>query len=101
MILITGFKFKIFFFLIFLFFLKNIGYSQDLKYTRKIIKELNSKEYYGRGYNYNGDKKASQLIIKELKENDVQAFGEKYTQNFDISVNTFPLSMLWKRIKSW
>lgn len=73
----------------FVFLLKIIN-AQDINYARKIIDELCSEKYHGRGYSFNGDKKAAKFIANQLNENNVNLVGNSYFQPFNISVNTFP-----------
>ncbi|OFY37443.1 MAG: hypothetical protein A2W91_14825 [Bacteroidetes bacterium GWF2_38_335] len=64
--------------------------SQDVEYAKKVIGDLSSSEYHGRGYEYNGDKFAAKYIADELKKNGVLSFASDYLQLFSIKINTFP-----------
>jgi len=69
------------------------NYAQNLKEAHKIINELCSKEFSGRGYSNNGEKKAASFILEQLKKNKLKSFESGYFQQFNISVNTFPGEM--------
>ncbi|OFX54771.1 MAG: hypothetical protein A2046_00555 [Bacteroidetes bacterium GWA2_30_7] len=63
--------------------------AQDISYARKIIDELSSEKFHGRGYTFNGDKKAAKYIANQLKENHINPIKGNYFQPFKINVNTF------------
>lgn len=67
----------------------NLTNAQDINYARKVIDELCSEKYHGRGYTFNGDKKAAKYIANQLKENKAIAIKNNYLQQFKINVNTF------------
>lgn len=70
------------------------GMAQDTIYARKVIKELCTPKYFGRGYVKNGGEKAAQYLAKELKKNKaLPLFTDGYFQNYKFSVNTFPSEM--------
>ena len=82
------------FFVLFLSFLFLFAKTQDTLYARKIIKELASAKYFGRGYVKNGGEKAAKFLEKELKKNKtLPLFADGYFQNYKFSVNTFPSEM--------
>jgi len=65
--------------------------AQDTAYARRVINELTSKKYYGRGYLKNGLGKAEKFLVKEIKSLQVAPlFDGSYTQKFVHPVNTFP-----------
>ena len=67
-------------------------FSQE-SYGRKIVKELASDKYYGRGFIFDGDKKAANFIQRVFIKNGVQSFENNstgYFQYFKISPNVFP-----------
>ena len=65
--------------------------AQDTVYARKIINDLTSEKFYGRGYLHNGLGKAANYIEHELKSNGIAPlFDGKYLQPFFQTVNTFP-----------
>ncbi|MBN1252482.1 MAG: M20/M25/M40 family metallo-hydrolase [Bacteroidales bacterium] len=75
--------------LFFLIFNNANLFSQDIKFAHKIISEISSSKYAGRGYSENGDSLTAFYIIDLLKKNKIESFDNSYTQNFNISVNTF------------
>lgn len=69
-------------------------FAQDLKYARKTLNTLTSKELWGRGYTKNGMAKAADFIQSEFKSFGLQPMnGESFKQDFMFSVNTFPGKM--------
>jgi hypothetical protein len=78
----------IFFFL----FLVNLATAQE-EYGRKVVKEIASSSYYGRGYVFDGDLKAAKYIASEFKKNGIVPLASNdnnYFQYFTLSPNTFP-----------
>ena len=61
--------------------------AQDLPAYKRIVKELSSARYQGRGYAKNGVRKAGRFIEKEFRKAGVD---EVITQPFCLDVNTFP-----------
>lgn len=66
------------------------SFAQDTVYARKVLNDLCSPSFYGRGYVKKGDKKAAAYIESQFKSNGLKSFNKQYRQNFDFSVNTFP-----------
>jgi hypothetical protein len=65
--------------------------AQDVVYARKIIKQLTSPEFAGRGYVDQGDRKAAEYIAKEFSASGLSSFQtEDYFQKFAFPVNRFP-----------
>jgi hypothetical protein len=60
--------------------------AQDLKHYKKIVKELSSAKYQGRGYAKDGANKAGKYLEKEFKKAGVD---EVVCQPFKIDINTF------------
>ena len=60
--------------------------AQDLKHYKKIVKELSSKKYQGRGYAKDGANKAGKYLVKEFEKAGVD---EVVCQPFKIDINTF------------
>ena len=60
--------------------------AQDLKHYKKIVKELSSKKYQGRGYARDGANKAGKYLVKEFEKAGVD---EVTCQSFTIDINTF------------
>ncbi|RZJ19932.1 MAG: M28 family peptidase [Acinetobacter sp.] len=69
-------------------------FAQDLKYARKTLNTLTSKELWGRGYTKNGMSKTAEFITSQFKSFGLQPMdGKDYKQRFMFSVNTFPGQM--------
>ncbi len=64
--------------------------AQDTLYARKVLNELCSPKYKGRGYVGNGDKKAAAYIQNQFKTIGLKKVKGTYTQSFTFPVNTFP-----------
>jgi hypothetical protein len=60
--------------------------AQDLKHYKKIVKELSSKKYQGRGYAKHGANKAGKYLVKEFEKAGADAVE---CQSFTIDINTF------------
>lgn len=60
------------------------------EYGRKIVDELASDAFYGRGYVNKGEKKAADYIAKEFEKFGAEKIGDSYYQEFTLGVNTFP-----------
>ena len=70
------------------------SFSQDLKYAKKTLNTLTSKELWGRGYTKNGMGKAADFIQAEFKSFGLKPMdGKNFNQPFIFSVNTFPGKM--------
>ena len=67
--------------------------AQDLPHYKRVVKELSSAKYQGRGYAKGGANKAGKFLEKEFR----QAGADEVTlQPFTIDINTFPGRMeLW------
>lgn len=64
--------------------------AQDLVHYKKIVKELSSAKYQGRGYAEDGANKAGKWIAKEFAKIGVD---EVVCQPFKLDINTFPGKM--------
>ena len=64
--------------------------AQDLAHYQKIVKELSSAKYQGRGYAENGANKAGKWIAKEFAK---VGADEVTCQPFTLNINTFPGKM--------
>lgn len=64
--------------------------AQDLNHYKKIVKELSSAKYHGRGYSENGANKAGKWIAKEFEKSGVD---EVVYQPFKLDINTYPGKM--------
>ena len=67
--------------------------AQDLRHYKRVVKELSSARYQGRGYARGGANKAGKYLEKEFR----RAGADEVTlQPFTIDINTFPGKMdLW------
>ncbi|MBP5483270.1 MAG: DUF4910 domain-containing protein [Bacteroidales bacterium] len=67
--------------------------AQDLPHFKKVVKELSSAKYQGRGYARGGANKAGKYLEKEFRKAGVD---EVTLQPFTIDINTFPGDMeMW------
>ena len=64
--------------------------AQDLSHYKRIIKELSSAKYQGRGYAEDGANKAGEWIAKEFAK---VGADEVVCQPFTLDINTFPGKM--------
>ena len=64
--------------------------AQDLTHYKKIVKELSSAKYQGRGYAEDGANKAGKWIAKEFTK---IGSDEVVCQPFKLNINTFPNKM--------
>ena len=64
--------------------------AQDLAHYKKIVKELSSTKYQGRGYAEDGANKAGKWIAKEFAK---VGADEVVCQPFKLDINTFPGKM--------
>ena len=75
--------------------------AQDLPHYKRIVRELSSAKYQGRGYARGGANKAGKYLEKEYRR---VGADEVVLQPFTIDINTFPGKMeLWadgKRLKA-
>ena len=69
-------------------------YGQDIDYAGKIISELASEQYHGRGYVNDGDRKAAGFIANEFLENGLTPFDNGYLQEYSFPINTFPYNLM-------
>jgi len=82
--------------MIFFLLFANTLLAQE-EYGRKVVKELSSSKYYGRGFVFDGDKKAADYIAKEFKEIGIEPLPNNkgsYFQHFTLSPNVFPKETL-------
>ena len=64
--------------------------AQDLAQYKKVVKELSSAKYQGRGYARDGANKAGQYLEKQFRKAGVDAVTR---QHFTLDINTFPGKM--------
>lgn len=62
------------------------GQTQDLAHYKRIVKELSSAKYQGRGYARGGANKAGKFLMKEYRKAGVD---EVISQPFKLDINTF------------
>lgn len=68
--------------------------AQDLEYARRMVDNLTSAKYWGRGYTNDGMSKAADFLVDQLKQRSIEPLdGKNYKQNFSMAVNTFPSKM--------
>jgi len=65
-------------------------WAQDMKYARKVIKELSSDDYFGRGYINKGDSIAAAYLSAEMKKIKLKGFKSNFYQAYTTPINTFP-----------
>ncbi|MDI1235660.1 MAG: M28 family peptidase [bacterium] len=70
--------------------------AQDTSYARKVLNELCSPKYAGRGYVEHGDKKAAAYIQNQFKSIGLKKVEGTYQQKFTFPVNTFPGKVIVK-----
>jgi hypothetical protein len=64
----------------FYFFLFFQSRAQDLDYAHKIVNELTSESYHGRGYVNDGDAKAAAFIKEEFNKLGLKPFADNFYQ---------------------
>ena len=64
--------------------------AQDLAHYKKIVKELSSAKYQGRGYAGDGANKAGKYLAKEFAKSGAD---EVICQPFKLDINTYPGKM--------
>ena len=70
-----------------------LGQAQDLAHYKRVVKELSSARYQGRGYARGGANKAGKFLEKEFRRSGAD---EVTLQPFTIDINTFPGKMeMW------
>ena len=68
-------------------------HAQDLSHYKRVVKELSSAKYQGRGYARGGANKAGEYLEREYRKAGVDAVVR---QPFTIDINTFPGKMdMW------
>lgn len=88
---------RYFFHTVFFLFVFLAVKSQDTLYARRIIRDLCSEKYYGRGYLKNGLDKSAKYICEKIKENKaLPLFASGYYQAFNFDVNTYPSKVTLK-----
>jgi hypothetical protein len=67
--------------------------GQSLEYAKKVVEDLSSPKFRGRGYVGKGVDRAADYIKKQYVKTGLQPFDGTYDQPFQIAVNTFPSTM--------
>lgn len=60
------------------------------EYAKQIVQELTANQLHGRGYTNSGVQLSAAYLQEKYSEFGLQSFGENFTQEFQINVNTFP-----------
>ncbi len=63
--------------------------SQSMQRVKKVVEELSSPAYYGRGYTHKGDSLAADYIVNRLKRMGIKTIGDSYYQHFTMDINTY------------
>lgn len=71
------------------------GFAQSLEYTKKVLDEICSPEYYGRGYVNDGGLKVAEYMANELAKWKLKPFDGSYFQNFTMPINSQTKADLW------
>jgi len=71
-------------------------HAQDMDYTKKLVNDLSSPAFCGRGYVKSGDSIAAVYLSKEMKKLKLKSFSKNYYQDYHFSVNTFPTNPILK-----
>ena len=78
-------------FFLFLSFLISIEIQSQVNNFSKYVDTLCSDYFMGRGYVKDGHLKTANFLKEKFKEINLEPLNEdKYIQNFNINVNTFP-----------
>ncbi len=76
-------------------FIFHPAYAQDMAYVKKVVDDLCSVKYAGRGYVDNGVNKAAEYLEQEFKSIGLKKFDNTYVQSYAFPVNTFPYPILF------
>lgn len=68
--------------------------AQDTAFARKVIKDLCSRKYAGRGYLDDGALKAADYLEQQLRRAGAQPWNGSYAHRFVMPVNTLPVAIL-------
>ena len=60
------------------------------EYAKQIVQELTANQLHGRGYTNSGVQLSAAYLQEKYSQFGLQSFGENFTQEFQINVNTFP-----------
>ena len=78
---------NIFYVLMALLLSTGITTAQDLPRFKRIVRQLSSSKYQGRGYAHDGVRKTSRYLVREFQKSGVD---EVSYQPFTLDINTFP-----------
>ncbi len=74
--------------------------AQDTLFARRVIEDLCSRSFAGRGYVHDGALKAAGYLEKQLKQAGVQPWKGSYAHPFSMAVNTIPVASVKLQGKS-
>jgi hypothetical protein len=77
-----------------LWLISHTATAQDKNFATRIISDLSSPEFFGRGYYNNGVNKAADYLVKQLQLLEIAPLSNSYKQEFFVDVNTFPNKIL-------
>lgn len=77
------------YFILALFLLMIPVLAQDMDYTNRIVNELTSEKYFGRGYVNKGDSLASVFLAGEFDKMNLQKFNDSYFQVYYTDINRY------------
>ncbi len=67
----------------------SVAVGQNMKRVKKVVNDLSSPLFYGRGYINKGDSLAADYIVEQLKKGKINPLGNSYYQYFNMNVNTY------------
>ncbi|MFA8299052.1 MAG: M28 family metallopeptidase [Hyphomicrobiales bacterium] len=81
------------FLLTFLLLLTLPFYGQNLRKAKRLVKELSSEKYYGRGYVNKGDSLAADYLGQYMDKMGLNKYDGIRFQDYSVSVNTWPTTI--------
>lgn len=78
------------FFIVLFFCTASFTLAQDMDYAKKIIKDLSSPEFKGRGYIGKGDSIAAVYLSEEYKKIGLEKYNKSFYQHYTTPINTMP-----------
>lgn len=69
--------------------------SQNLKYTKEVLEQLCSPDFFGRGYVNRGDSLAADFIASEMSKWKLKSFDKNYFQYHNLPVNSQSKADVW------
>ena len=67
-----------------------LSFAQDMNYTKRVVKDLSSNAFFGRGYVNRGDSLAALYLKKEFKSIRLKGLSPDYYQSYVTPMSTFP-----------